>query len=67
LDELERLRESGDYELYLLSRKRPAFVQEIADQQAEMIAAEIAELEVEAAQLAEEIEVLTGADDPFSD
>jgi hypothetical protein len=36
-----------------------------ADQQAEEIAAEIAELEVEAEQLAEEIESLTGAADPF--
>ena len=65
LDELQRLRESGDYELYKLSRERPDFVQEVADQQAEAIATEIAELEAEAEQLAEEIEGLTGADDPF--
>jgi DNA polymerase-3 subunit epsilon len=65
LDELERLRESGDSELYKLSRERPDFVQEVADQQAEAIAAEIAELEVEAEQLAEEIKWLTGTADPF--
>ena len=67
LAELERLRESGDYELFTLSQKRPDFLQEIADQQAAQIDAEIAELEVEAAQLAEEIASLTGADDPFGD
>jgi DNA polymerase-3 subunit epsilon len=65
LDELERLRASGDYELYKLSRERPEFVQEVADWQAEAIATEIAELEAEAEQLAEEIEGLTGAEDPF--
>jgi len=65
LDELERLRASGDYELYKLSRERPEFVQEVADQEAEAIATEIADLEAEAEQLAREIEGLTGADDPF--
>jgi DNA polymerase-3 subunit epsilon len=67
LDELEQLRASGDYELFTLSRERPEFLQEIADQQAGQIAAEIAELEVEAAQLAEEIASLTGTEDPFGD
>jgi DNA polymerase-3 subunit epsilon len=67
LDELERLRASGEYELFMLSLDRPDFLQEIADQQAGQIAAEIAELEVEAAQLAQEIESLTGAGDPFGD
>ena len=65
LEELERLRESSDYELYQLSRKRPEFLQEIADQQAQEITAEIVELETEADQLAQEIESLTGSGDPF--
>ncbi|MCF8003031.1 MAG: exonuclease [Chromatiaceae bacterium] len=65
LDELEQLRDSGAYELYRLSRERPEFVQQVADQQAEEIARESAELEAEAEQLAEEIAGLTGADDPF--
>lgn len=65
LDELERLRESGEYELYKLSRERPELVREVADQHAGEIAAEIAALEAEAEQLAEEIESLTGSEDPF--
>ena len=40
-------------------------MQEIADYQAEEIATEITELQVEAEQLAEEIESLTGGGDPF--
>ena len=67
MEELARLRESGDYELYQLSRERPDFLQVIADQQAGEIAAEIADLEVEARQLAEEIESLTGSRDPFGE
>ncbi|SDX45363.1 3'-5' exonuclease [Thiocapsa roseopersicina] len=67
LDELERLRVSGDYELFTLSGERPDFLLEIAGQQAGQIATEITELEVEAAQLAEEIAGLTGAEDPFGD
>lgn len=65
LEELARLRESGDYELYRLNQERPDFLQVIADQQAEAIATEIAELEIEALELTEEIESLTGAEDPF--
>jgi len=65
LDALEQLRESGDYELYRLSRKRPEFIQEVAEQQAEAIASEIAELKAEAEQLTQEIEGLTGATDPL--
>ena len=67
LEELAQLRESGDYELYRLSRERPEFLQVFADQQAEGIAAEIVELEAEAGQLAQEIESLTGAADPFGE
>lgn len=64
LDELGRLRESGEYELYKLSRERPDSLKEVAHQQAEEIAAEIAELETDAQQLAEEIENLTGPRSP---
>uniref|UniRef100_UPI00356564BD hypothetical protein n=1 Tax=Halomonas sp. TaxID=1486246 RepID=UPI00356564BD len=65
LAELERLRDSAEYELYTLSQKQPSLVQAVADQQAAQIAEEIAQLEAEAEQLAEEIAQLTGADDPF--
>jgi DNA polymerase III epsilon subunit-like protein len=65
LEALERLRESSEYELYRLSRERPDVVQEVADRLAEEIGAEIAALEAEAAQLAAEIEGLTGVADPF--
>lgn len=67
LDELQELRESAEYELYTLSERRPEFVQEVADQQADQLVEEIAGLEAEAEQLAEEIEGLTGAEDPFRD
>lgn len=65
LEELASLRESHDYELYRLSQERPGFIEDVAEQQAQAIAKEIAELETEAHQLAEEIETLTGASDPF--
>lgn len=65
LEELDRLRASSDYEFYQLSRERPDFLQKFADQQAAELTAEIAGLEAEAIQLAQEIEGLTGAADPF--
>ncbi len=65
LEELDRLRASGDYELYQLNREHPDFLQTLADQQAVELTAEIAGLEAEAIQLAQEIEGLTGAADPF--
>ena len=65
LEALERLRESSEYELYRLSRERPDVVQEVADRLAEEISAEISALGAEAAQLAAEIEGLTGVADPF--
>lgn len=67
LEELERLRESSEYELYRLSRERAAFLQEVADQQVQEIVAEISALEVEARRLAEEIESLTEAKCPIED
>ncbi|MGY6216660.1 exonuclease domain-containing protein [Methylolobus aquaticus] len=66
IEALERLRESGDYELYRLSRERPEAVQELADRLAEEISTEVAALEDETVQLAAEIEALTGSADPFS-
>ena len=65
LGALAELRESSDYEPYRLSREREEFIREIADQQTEDLAAKIAEMETEAQQLAEEIEVLSGTADPF--
>lgn len=65
LAEWDQLRDSAEYELYTLSQKQPSLVQKVADQQAELLAEETAELEVEARQLAEEIAQLTGTNDPF--
>jgi len=65
LAEWDQLRDSAEYELYILSLKQPSLVQDVADQQAAKIAEEIVGLEAEAEQLAEEIAQLTGADDPF--
>jgi hypothetical protein len=65
LEELNQLRASGDYELYLLSRERPDFLQTLADQPAAKLTAEIAGLEAETILLAQEIEGLTGASAPF--
>ena len=50
-----------------MASNSPDFLQSVADQQAEELAAEIAALETEAAQLAEEIESLTGVVDPFGE
>jgi hypothetical protein len=63
LDALTQLRESSGYELFRLSEQKPEFIREIADQQAKDIEAEIVELEIEANQIAEEIENLTGTAD----
>ena len=62
LEALENLRASGEYELYQLSRERPDFLETLADQQAQDLTTEITGLEDEAAQLAAEIESLTGGD-----
>lgn len=60
LDDLETLRDSSGYALYQLSRDKPEFIEQVAAQQAEDIAAEIAALEDEAERLQQEIEGLTG-------
>lgn len=67
LAQLEQLRDSDEYELYRLSQASPDFLQEIAAQQAQQIAAEVAGLETEAERLAAEIENLTGSSAPFRD
>lgn len=63
LGDLTELRESSGYELARLSKARPEFIEEVARQQAEDIVLEIEALEVEAEQLAGEIENLTGIAD----
>ena len=65
LEDLARLHESSDYELYRLSQEDPDLWDAVAEQQASGIRAELATLEQEARQLAEEIDMLTGAADPF--
>ncbi|MCF8003528.1 MAG: exonuclease [Chromatiaceae bacterium] len=65
LAEIDELRASDAYELYRLSQERPRSIAEVADQQAQEILAELDKLEEEAKQLAEEIEKLTGSEDPF--
>lgn len=57
---LEALRASADYELYLLSTRDPNWLQQVSAIHAEVLQNEIAQLEQEAAQLADEIEALTG-------
>lgn len=57
---LEALRASADYELYLRSTRDPNWFEQTSVTYAEALQAEIAQLEQEAAQLADEIESLTG-------
>lgn len=57
---------SGDYDLYLPSKERPVSLQEVADKLAEEISTEITVLTAEAAQLAAEIESLTGSAASFT-
>ena len=61
LETLDELRESSDYELYLMTQGQPELLQKVADAQAKEVSAEITQLEAEAAKLAEEIGSLTGA------
>jgi DNA polymerase III epsilon subunit-like protein len=63
LELIDALYESPDYELSILSKKNPALLVEIAEEQKSALAKEIAELEKEAAKLQAEIENLTGTDD----
>ncbi|PQJ95533.1 hypothetical protein [Chromatium okenii] len=61
LEALAQLRTTSNYELYQLSCMNADFLDEIAAQQIEDIQQEIAILEFEAQQLAEEIEGLQGS------
>jgi DNA polymerase III epsilon subunit-like protein len=59
LDAINQLRESADFELYSLSEKRAELLQTVANNQINSITAEIAQLELEAAKLKDEIADLT--------
>jgi DNA polymerase-3 subunit epsilon len=63
---LVELRQSSDYELWQLSLKDSGFIESLADDEIKDLQEEIARLEAEAAELAEEIEYLTGSADPFN-
>lgn len=67
LEDLEQLRESEDYRLYQHSQEHPEVLDTIAERQAEAIQAEIAALDAQACELAAEIEMLTGAPNPFGE
>lgn len=60
LERLNQLRDGADYELFRLSQARLEFLREIAERQAKAIEDEIAKLEAEARELAEEIDRLGG-------
>jgi DNA polymerase-3 subunit epsilon len=62
---LVELRQSSDYELWQLSLKDPGFINSLAADEIKDLLEEITRLEVEAAELAVEIEDLTGSADPF--
>ena len=63
LDAINQLRESADFELYSLSEKQERLLQEVANDQIKAITAEIAQLELEAVKLKDEIVELTGTSD----
>jgi DNA polymerase-3 subunit epsilon len=60
IENLETLRASAEYELYLSSTRNSNWLQENASQHASAIEAEIGRLEREAQELAQEIEALSG-------
>ncbi len=60
LEEINALKESPDYELHRLTAKTPAFFDETVQRHIEGLAKEVAVLESQAAELAKEIEELTG-------
>jgi hypothetical protein len=63
LDAISRLRESADFELYSLREKQDGLLQEVANDQIKAIAAVIAQLELEAVKLKDEIAELAGTSD----
>ena len=60
IESLGRLRESPDYELCQLSERKPGLLDELAAERAKQLEKESAELETQAAKLAEEIKELSG-------
>lgn len=60
MDSLNDLHNSPEFELYQLCARKPSLLDEIAAEQAKVIAAEIAQLESQAAQLQSEISDLVG-------
>ena len=63
IESLSTLYESSGYELYKLSEELPGYIKELASRQSEDISVLVKELELEAKQLDEEIEGLTGRED----
>ena len=60
IESLNHLKESADYKLCRLSEKAPGLLDELAKERAELLTKESADLEEQAARLAEEISELTG-------
>ena len=60
MESLNDLHGSAEFELYELSARKPTLLEEVAAEQAKVIAAEIAELESQASQLQAEITELAG-------
>ena len=60
LESLNKLRESPDYELSELLKKKPGVMDELVEERQKRLDSESADLEKEAAKLASEIEELTG-------
>lgn len=60
MDSLHDLHDSPEFELSQFSARKPSLLEEVAAEQAKIIAAEIAELESQAAQLQADIDELAG-------
>lgn len=60
LEAINALKESPDYELHRLTTQTPAFFEETVRRHVESLEKELAVLESQAAELAKEIEELTG-------
>lgn len=63
MESLNDLHDSPEFELYQLSARKPSLLDDIAAEQTKVIAAEIAQLESQAAQLQAEIAELAGSDE----
>ena len=60
IESLNQLRESPDYELSLLSERKPGMLDELVTERTKMLEKETTELEIQADKLAQEIAELTG-------